>query len=141
MWVMKNWRKSQCLSQLRITDKGTNDLESCVLYKLSEMKGLSWFKHVVLVSSYQDTYAPFDSARIQICERANSNTPHGNLYIKMAKNLLHNLPQDVLYRIDVDFSISEINLDAFIGRTAHIQFLECQNLMKMLIYRFKEFFA
>jgi len=30
------------------------------------------------------------------------------------------VPQDVLYRIDVDFSISENNLDAFIGRTAHI---------------------
>ena len=45
-----------------------------------------------------------------------------------------------MYRIDVDFRISETNLDSFIGRTAHIQFLECQNLMKMLIHRFKEFF-
>jgi len=58
----------------------------------------------------------------------------------MAQNILKNLPQDVLYRIDVDFSITDNNLDAFIGRTAHIQFLECQNAMKMLIYRFKEFF-
>jgi len=40
------------------------DLEQCFLYKLSEMKGLDWFKNVVLVSSYQDSYAPFDSARI-----------------------------------------------------------------------------
>ena len=59
----------------------------------------------------------------------------------MAQNLLKDLPQDVLYRLDVDFSISEKNLDAFIGRTAHIQFLECQNAMKMIIYRFKEMFA
>jgi hypothetical protein len=101
-------------------DKGSNELDQTCLYKISEMKGLSWFKHIVLVSSYQDTYAPFDSARIQICERAEGNTAHGNVYIKMAKNLLSNLPQDVLYRIDVDFSISERNLDAFIGRTAHI---------------------
>jgi hypothetical protein len=43
----------------------------------------------------------------------------------MARNLLSNLPLDVLYRIDVDFSIAEKNLDSFIGRTAHIQFLEC----------------
>ena len=34
------------------------------LYKLSKKPGLSWFKHVVLVSSNQDTYAPYDSARI-----------------------------------------------------------------------------
>jgi hypothetical protein len=44
----------------------------------------------------------------------------GNIYIKMAKNLLGNIPVDVIYRIDVDFRISEKNLDAFIGRTAHI---------------------
>lgn len=59
----------------------------------------------------------------------------------MARNILTNLPVDVLYRIDVDFRISEKNLDSLIGRTAHIQFLECQNVMKMLIYRFKEFFC
>ena len=28
------------------------NLEECFLYKLSEMKGLGWFKHIVLVSSY-----------------------------------------------------------------------------------------
>ena len=123
-----------------MTDFGTNELESSCLYKLSEMKGLNWFKHIVLVSSYQDSYAPFDSARIQICDRANQDRTKGNIYIKMAQNILKNLPQDVLYRLDVDFSITDNNFDAFIGRTAHIQFLECQNVMKMLIYRFKEFF-
>jgi hypothetical protein len=40
------------------------DLEQCLLYKLSVMQGLAWFKNIVLVSSYQDSYAPFDSARI-----------------------------------------------------------------------------
>lgn len=59
----------------------------------------------------------------------------------MANNILQKLSDNIMYRIDVDFSIQESNLDAFIGRTAHIQFLECQNAMKMLIYRFKEFFA
>ena len=38
----------------------------------------------------------------------------------MARNILSNLPLDVLYRIDVNFRISEKNLDSFIGRTAHI---------------------
>jgi len=42
----------------------SSNLEECALYKLSEFKGLNWFKHVILVSSYQDAYAPFDSARI-----------------------------------------------------------------------------
>ena len=38
----------------------------------------------------------------------------------MAQNILKNLSQDVLYRVDVDFNISENSLDSFIGRTAHI---------------------
>jgi len=41
-----------------------SDLEKCFLYKLSEKQGLGWFKHILLISSYQDSYAPFDSARI-----------------------------------------------------------------------------
>jgi len=43
----------------------------------------------------------------------------------MARNILGNLPIDVLYRMDVNFRITDKNLDAMIGRTAHIQFLEC----------------
>ena len=70
MWFLKTWRKSVCLQQLQMTDVGNNELEKSCLYQLSEMKGLNWFKHIVLVSSYQDSYAPFDSARIQICDRA-----------------------------------------------------------------------
>mmetsp|Transcript_31134 Transcript_31134/g.30585 ORF Transcript_31134/g.30585 Transcript_31134/m.30585 type:complete len:119 (+) Transcript_31134:1264-1620(+) len=118
MWLLKTWRKSRCLQQLRMGD--SKNLEECFLYKLSEMKGLSWFKHIVLVSSYQDSYAPFDSARIQICNRAENDSNKGGIYIKMARNILSSLPIDVLYRIDVDFRISEKNLDSFIGRTAHI---------------------
>jgi len=43
--------------------------ESC-LYKLSESTGLNWFKHVYLVSSHQDSYAPFESTRMQFCTKA-----------------------------------------------------------------------
>ena len=118
MWFLKTWRKSKCLQQLRMTDN--KNLEESALYKLSEMKGMGWFKHIVLVSSYQDSYAPFDSARIQICNRATNDANRGNFYIKMARNILGNIPADVLYRIDVDFRISEKNLDSLIGRTAHI---------------------
>ena len=50
---------------------------------------------------------------------------NGPIYIQRAQNILGNIPADVLYRIDVDFRIEETNLDSFIGRTAHIQFLEC----------------
>ena len=67
MWFLKTWKKSECLQQLRMTD--APNLENCFLYSLSKEKGLEWFKNVILVSSYQDMYAPFDSARIQISNK------------------------------------------------------------------------
>ena len=48
---------------------------------------------------------------------------------------------EVLYRLDVNFNIEENNLDAYIGRTAHILFLENEELMKMMVSRYKTFFS
>ena len=73
MWVLKRWRNSQCLQQLSMTDHATKN--ETYLYKLSQQSGLNWFKQVVFVSSYQDSYAPYDSARVQICSRA-AKTSH-----------------------------------------------------------------
>lgn len=117
------------------------NLEKTVIYELSEMQGLTWFKQIIFVSSYQDQYAPFDSARIQICQDAAKDVNKGNTYIKMANNLLSKLPVDVLYRLDVNFNISETNIDSLIGRTAHILFLENEELMKMIVSRYKQFFS
>jgi len=47
----------------------SGNIESCYLFQLSKERGLEWFKNIILVSSYQDMYAPFDSARIQISNR------------------------------------------------------------------------
>ena len=83
MWFLKTWKKSLCLQQLRMTDYSTSsNLESCFLYKLSKEKGLEWFKNVILVSSYQDMYPPFDSARIQISNKKElAQHKTGNIYI------------------------------------------------------------
>ena len=133
--------------------------EDTYLYQLSTLPGLEWFKNVALVCSYQDQYAPFDSTRIQICKQAlyehnpgmekdKSAAPgqtdlnnRGNQYIAMAQNLLKPLNTRLLYRLDVNFHIKDKNMDSWIGRTAHIQFLECHPLMKMLVYRYRDFFA
>jgi hypothetical protein len=62
MWLLKNWKKSICLQQLSMSDNP--DKKKTYLYKLSKARGLSSFKHVILCSSHQDNYAPYDSARI-----------------------------------------------------------------------------
>jgi hypothetical protein len=59
----------------------------------------------------------------------------------MVNNLLSTVPIDVLYRLDVNFQISETNLDSLIGRTAHILVLESEELMRMFVARYKDFFS
>lgn len=104
MWVLKKWKGSESLKQIGMTDNP--DPKQTFLYKLSQKPGLEWFKNIVLASSFQDGYAPFDSARIQICSKATKDTAKGNVYIQMATNLLNKLEIECLYRIDVNFMIS-----------------------------------
>merc|ERR1711977_235005 len=59
-WLLKKWRKSTCLEQLSLTDN--SDVRETFMFKLSKTRGLEFFRNVVLVSSYQDQYAPFESA-------------------------------------------------------------------------------
>lgn len=60
----------------------------------------------------------------------------------MVNNLLGRCNDlEVLYRLDVNFNIEETSLDSVIGRTAHILFLENEELMKMMVSRYKTFFS
>eukprot|EP00357_Protocruzia_adherens_P011452 CAMPEP_0115014822 /NCGR_PEP_ID=MMETSP0216-20121206/26337_1 /TAXON_ID=223996 /ORGANISM="Protocruzia adherens, Strain Boccale" /LENGTH=844 /DNA_ID=CAMNT_0002384695 /DNA_START=9 /DNA_END=2543 /DNA_ORIENTATION=- len=138
LWVLKKWKKSQSLQQLMMTDE--KDPKDTFLFKASKLEGLTWFKHVALISSFQDSYAPYESARIEICKNAANDPSRGSAYIEMARNLLHDMELQVLYRIDVNFKIKTKNLDNFIGRTAHIRFLEDQSLMQMILTRYTDFF-
>ena len=52
----------------------------------------------------------------------------------MVKNILKNVKSGCLRRINVLFEIGERNLDSLIGRTAHILFLESQELMKAILF-------
>ena len=58
----------------------------------------------------------------------------------MVNSLLGNVPFNVLYRLDVNFNIEETNLDSYIGRTAHILFLENEDLLRMIVARYKIIF-
>ena len=62
VWVLKKWRQSRALQQLSMSDYSKDQRET-FLYKLSLQPGLELFRHVVFASSWQDQYAPFDSAR------------------------------------------------------------------------------
>jgi hypothetical protein len=55
-------------------------------------------------------------------------------------NILSKLTDVSLKRVDVNFLIQEKNFDTFIGRTAHIQFLENTDFMKILFYNIEDLF-
>lgn len=46
------------------------NVEETCLQKLAQAKGFAWFKNVCFFSSVQDSYAPFDSARVQLSKEA-----------------------------------------------------------------------
>jgi hypothetical protein len=85
IWVVRKWRKSTGLSQLQLQD-GPN-IRKSELYQLSAAVGLEWFKHILLVSSSQDEYVPFDSARMEVGSRTVAHK-HGQIYTEMAENLV-----------------------------------------------------
>ena len=103
------------------------------LYKLSKCKSFGWFKQVIFCSSHQDNYAPNISAQVL------ADGSRKNLHTKMAGNVMRCITEggvtEKITRIDVDFKIEEQNLDALIGRTAHILLVECETLLDMLVQR------
>jgi len=59
----------------------------------------------------------------------------------MVRNVLRHVKSGVLRRINVIFQIGKNNLDSLIGRTAHILFLENQDLMRAILYTEPELLA
>ena len=136
MWVLKKWKGSKSLEQLMLTDK-SNMKDTCV-YKISEYEGLNWFNYVYLLSSHQDFYAPYESTRIQLSNKTLENDSKAETYRAMAYNILSKLTNNTLKRVDVNFVIQDKNLDSFIGRTAHIQFLENTDFMKIFFHNIED---
>lgn len=137
MWILKKLTKSLCMKQLSMTDSDIP--EECFLYKLSQNNGIQWFKHICLVSSYQDNYVPFESSRIEI-RNENVEDNKARVHLEMARNILGKVVANKIYRIDVDFTIEKAGIDRMIGRAAHIQMLDNKVLMQMILQCCGSFF-
>jgi hypothetical protein len=46
-----------------------------------------------------------------------------------------------IVKIDANFKIDERNIDTFIGRTAHIQLVECEPFIQLIVDKYSEFFC
>ena len=133
---ISSWKKMKALDQMSLKDH--DDPKKTFLYRLSEKPGFGWFKEVVLVSSPQDTYSPFDSSRIQISMKNSSNLKTSQAYSDMVDNLLKKIQNGQLRRVDVCMKFNKTGIDTFIGRAAHIAFLSDGILLESLSYRYCE---
>ena len=139
MWFLKKWKRSKSLSQLEMSDN--KDITKTVIYKLSEAEGLNWFKRIILLSSYQDHYSPYESSRIEVKPKYDSNSLKEYAYMEMAGNIMKKLNADAVHRVDVGFNIKASNVNTFIGREAHLLFLTCETLLRIIAYRYSDFFV
>jgi hypothetical protein len=138
IWIMKQLKNFESLSQMGLKD--SEEIENSFIYKLSFCNGLQWFTHVVLVSSSQDEYAPFSSARVEICEKSANDLRFGEPYKKMVQSLIEKLSVTNVVKLDVHFKLHN-SIDTMIGRSAHLQLLENEDFLKVLIFSYPELFT
>ncbi|CAG9326046.1 unnamed protein product [Blepharisma stoltei] len=130
--LIRAWNKSKSLEQLSLKD--SKSIENTYFYQLSQAEGLGWFNFVVLISSRQDLYCPFHSARIEI--PLNGQKKYG----EMVRNIVGRI-DDIrkIIKIEIDF-VKEASFNEFIGRRAHIKFIEDEDFIYSLIYNYHYLF-
>ncbi|KAG8088778.1 hypothetical protein GUJ93_ZPchr0011g27390 [Zizania palustris] len=146
LWLMKRLKGVQCMHQLTFSDE--QDPKNTFFYRLCKMKTLDNFKNIILVSSPQDGYVPYHSARIDLCPASSSdNSMKGQVFTEMLNNCLDQIraPSSetrVFMRCDVNFDQSSHarSLNTMIGRAAHIEFLENDMYARFIMWSFPEFF-
>lgn len=139
LWVLKKWRKSNCLAQLSMTD--AKDPRKTFLYKLAESPNLGRFRHFVLMSCYQDQYIPFESSRIEMGAKVSRDPLWSQVHQEMGYNILSQIGPQALTRLDVNFQISERGINTYIGRAAHIHFIASPHLVEILAFTYPHWFA
>ncbi|KAL3023800.1 hypothetical protein AAZX31_04G085400 [Glycine max] len=145
LWFLKKLKGTQCIHQLTFTDDP--DFQNTFLYKLCK-KTLEHFRNIILLSSPQDGYVPYHSARIESCQAASRDTSKkGKLFLEMLNACLdqiraNSMQHRVFMRCDVNFDASTQgkNLDSIIGRAAHIEFLDSDIFARFIMWSFPDLF-
>ncbi|EGC33368.1 hypothetical protein DICPUDRAFT_88808 [Dictyostelium purpureum] len=88
LWVWQKFTSSTCLKQLLMQD--APNLTDCYLYKLSQAKSFEYFQYVFLISSEQDGYVPYHSARIEV-PKVDSGKENSSKHIQTLKKMVQNL--------------------------------------------------
>jgi hypothetical protein len=134
LWVLSTFHLAKSIRQLTLKDK--DDPHETAMFKLSQLTGLEWFSHVVLLCSHQDSYVAYDSARIQ--PKVESADSVEFVHREMAQKLIQGLYK--VWRLDVNYRIEGKPFDSMVGRAAHIECIETGELMQMLMVTWPDWF-
>ncbi|CAA7396890.1 unnamed protein product [Spirodela intermedia] len=146
LWLLKKLKGAQCIHQLTFTDDP--DLQNTFFYKLCKRKTLQNFDNIVLLSSPQDGYVPYHSARIELCQASSwDNSKKALVFLEMLNNCLDQIrtpssERRTFMRCDINFDSSSQgrNLNTIIGRAAHIEFLETDVFARFIMWSFPDLF-
>lgn len=120
-----------------------------MVYQLAQRATLQHFRHVVLLASPEDSYAPYHSARIEHHAAAATVASSGDgddnvwgaVFSEMVASLLSPLDNVHMARIDVSFATANAQkIDAFIGRAAHICFIQHEQYIWRFVALYRRFF-
>lgn len=104
---MNTWQKSISIEELCMRDR--EELRKCFLYKLSKSGTLNHFKQIALISSSQDKYVPYESARIEQNRSVigKLSFSDGQILREMIDGTLSSLECHELSRMDIIFNIED----------------------------------
>jgi Putative serine esterase (DUF676) len=134
--ILTSWKQFTSLKQMGLKDN--DDYTKTFLYQLSKYDGLNWFEEIILVSSPQDTYSPYDSSRIQLSKVNTSSKSGIQTYGGMVENITNRMNKHKIRRVDVCMKFPKSNLDTFIGRAAHIALITDGILLDALALRYSD---
>ncbi len=130
MWAVRRWYNSTSLLQLSLKD-APNPRDS-FLYHLSEAPSMEYFRHIVLLTSPQDKYVPYQSAKL--ASVASDGSLQSTVCLEMMQNILEPLRQARvnLVRVSVDHSLP-VSANSIIGRAAHIAMLDSELFIEKFV--------
>lgn len=104
MFFLNKIKKDSVIIELQMND--SEKPRESFLYKLAQEDKLHWFNNLILVSSPQDSYVPYLSARIQPT-KPNSNSKTNKVLQEMSGFIWQKVASDMIVRVDVDLRSPE----------------------------------
>ena len=104
MFFLNKIKKDSVIRELQMNE--VDDVRTSFMYNLANYDKLHWFNNIVLVSSPQDSYVPYSSARIQKIN-IKQNSKMGKVLEEMCNHIWGQVRNDMILRIDVDLRSPE----------------------------------